>query len=176
MKKKKKRSLRKRRLSTQKLDPPFLDPSLLTQVGLSSSLIYSIKIANEYGEKENGDAPAWTSRLTSTLSPSKFAPVVLRSTRWPGAVVVSYNDKFANVYMGDGLKDLGSPAPFFAPPSLPAIQGEYVAPEDAPEILNEQIDPSIEAEAAIEAEKLAKEEAAKAQQEGGEAEEPEEDE
>jgi radial spoke head protein 4A len=89
---------------------------------------------------------------------------------------VSYNDKFANVYMGDGLKDLGSPIPAFAPPPLPAVQGEYVAPEGTPDILAEQIDPSIEAEAALEAERRAKEEAAKAQQEGGEAEEPEEDE
>ena len=127
---------------------------------------------------ENGDIPGWATRLCSTLSPSKFSPVLLRSNRWPGATVVSYNDKFANIYIGNGLKDLGNPTPKFAPPALPAIQSEYATGEGVPgnpDFLVEQMDPTIEAEAALEAERKAKEEASKREEEG-EAEEPEEEE
>ena len=104
--------------------------------------------------------------------------MTIRSSRWPGAITVAYNDKFANVYIGDGLKDLGHPVPKFAPPALGPIQTEYATGETAagnPELLIEQLDPTIEAEAELEAEKRAKEEANKAE-EGGEAEEAEEDE
>jgi radial spoke head protein 4A len=52
------------------------------------------------------DIPAWTSKISTTLSPIKYAPVALRSNIWPGAYAIGYNDKFANIYIGYGLKDL----------------------------------------------------------------------
>ncbi|KAJ1343554.1 hypothetical protein BSLG_001823 [Batrachochytrium salamandrivorans] len=73
-------------------------------------------------DEDHGDIPSWFSRVCSHLSSTKFAPIMLRSTRWPGAVVVAYNDKFANIYVGDGLKDLGSPLQRYLPPKLDQIQ------------------------------------------------------
>nr|KAJ3420715.1 Radial spoke head protein 4 A [Polyrhizophydium stewartii] len=119
-------------------------------------------------DEDHGDIPSWTARLCSPLSPSKYSPVMLRSTRWPGAAVVSYNDKFANIYVGFGLKDLGSPVQRFVPPRLPEIQREYATGEGAEgnaELLLEQLDPTIEQEKAFEDEKKAKEAEGK---EGGE--------
>ncbi|KAI8925429.1 radial spokehead-like protein [Entophlyctis helioformis] len=111
-------------------------------------------------DDEHGDLPSWISRTCSHLSPTKFSPVMLRSTRWPGATVVAYNDKFANIYMGDGLKDLGNPLQRFVPPKLGDIQKEYATGEGADgnaELLVEQTDPTIEQEKAYEDEKRAKE-------------------
>ncbi len=132
-----------------------------------------LEIAYIFFSIENGDAPAWTPRLASVLSPSKFSPVYLRSNRWPGATVISYNDKFTNIYVGDGLKDLGSPTPKFAPPLLPAVQSEFGGEtlKENPELLNEQLDPTIEQEAALEAERKAKEETEQKEEEEAEAEE-----
>ncbi|KAI9203128.1 radial spokehead-like protein [Polychytrium aggregatum] len=99
------------------------------------------------GDEDHGDIPAWTSRICSTLSPPKFTPVVMRSTRWPGAAVVAFNDKFTNIYVGDGLKDLGNPVQHFIPPKLPEIQSEYT-PLGAE--ITEQVDPTVEEEKAYE--------------------------
>ncbi|KAJ3088786.1 Radial spoke head protein 4 A [Quaeritorhiza haematococci] len=113
-------------------------------------------------DEDNGDVPSWIARACSTFSPTKFSPVVLRSTRWPGAHVVAYNDKFANVYIGDGLKDLGSPTPTFTMPQLPDIQKEYGSGVEgapgAPAEITEQNDPTLEEEKAFEEEKKKKEE------------------
>jgi radial spoke head protein 4A len=94
------------------------------------------------------------------LSPIKFSPVSLRSNKWPGANVLAYSDKFANIYIGDGLKDTGS----FKPPILGKIEKEFVPAEATPEALVEQFDPNVEAETAFEDSKKVKEDEGK---EGG---------
>jgi radial spoke head protein 4A len=109
---------------------------------------------------ETSAVPSWSSRVCSKLSPIKFSPVTLRSLRWPGASVLAYNDKFANIYIGDGLKDGGE----FAPPSLGKIEKEFVLDEANADVLFEQIDPTVEAETAFEDSKKTKDEEGK---EGG---------
>ncbi|KAJ3298750.1 Radial spoke head protein 4 A [Borealophlyctis nickersoniae] len=101
------------------------------------------------GDEDHGDIPSWAPRTCSNLSPTKFSPVTLRSCRWPGAVVVAYNDKFANVYVGDGLKDLGNPVQQFVPPPLPEVQKEYAPAEGNENELVEQIDPTVAEEKAF---------------------------
>jgi radial spoke head protein 4A len=81
--------------------------------------------------------------------------VTLKSNRWPGALVVAYNDKFANVYIGDGQKSLGNPAQNFIVPKLSEVQKEYagVSIDDGPpsvEETTEQVDPTVDEETAFE--------------------------
>jgi radial spoke head protein 4A len=81
--------------------------------------------------------------------------VTLKSNRWPGALVVAYNDKFANVYIGDGQKSLGNPAQNFIVPKLSEVQKEYAGAvvDDAPpsvEEITEQVDPTVDEEQAFE--------------------------
>jgi radial spoke head protein 4A len=81
--------------------------------------------------------------------------VTLKSNRWPGALVVAYNDKFANVYIGDGQKSLGNPAQNFVVPRLGEVQKEYVGvvgEEGVPtgEEVTEMVDPSVDEELAFE--------------------------
>ncbi|KAJ3391996.1 Radial spoke head protein 4 A [Chytriomyces hyalinus] len=147
-------------------------------------------LANDEDAAEGG--PAWVARACSTLSPVKFTPVTLRSTRWPGAMIVAYNDKFANIYVGDGHGDVGKGMGLsdgmLLPPVLPDIAKEFALIEkeenpDDPEnpILKEmgmieQKDPTVEEEDAFEEAKRAKEEEAKdAAEEGEEAAEEEEE-
>jgi hypothetical protein len=59
--------------------------------------------------------------------------------------------------MGNGLKNLGNPTPIFSPPLLPPVQSEFEVASDS-NLLDEQLDPTVEAEAALEAERKAKEE------------------
>ncbi|KAJ3260820.1 Radial spoke head protein 4 A [Boothiomyces macroporosus] len=126
-------------------------------------------------DDDHGTIPAWSSRICSQLSPTKFSPVCLRSNNWPGASAMAYNDKFANIYVGDGLKDLGNPEQHFVPPALGPIQKEYTIPEGSENILTEQLDPTVEAEEAYEEEKRAKDDEGKEEEEGGEVEEAEEE-
>ncbi len=101
------------------------------------------------------------------MSPTKFSPITLRSNRWPGASVVAYSDKFANIYVGDGLKDIGNPVQNFVPPMLGSVNKEYYIPEGGNvESLIEQIDPSVEVETAFEDAKKAKEDEGKEGEEG----------
>ena len=100
----------------------------------------------------------------------------MRSTRWPGATTVAYNDKFANIYVGDGLKDLGN-SKYFSITKLPVIQKEYAIGEGAignTEELNEQNDPTLAEEVAFEEDKKAGENEGK--EEGEENAEEEQDE
>ncbi|KAJ3005883.1 hypothetical protein HKX48_000422, partial [Thoreauomyces humboldtii] len=116
---------------------------------------------------------SWVSRLCSTLSPIKFSPVLLRCTRWPGATVVSYNDKFANVYIGDGHKDQSR----FVPPPLPPLQTEYAVEGGAGNIkdVTEQSDPTLAEETAFEEERRAREEEQQEESDDEEGEGGEED-
>lgn len=92
-----------------------------------------------------GDVTAWTIRLASPLSPTRYSPVFLRSNRWPGAYTVGYNDKFANVYVGWGVKDLTRP---YLPPALGEVQFEYGTEQGPgkPDHVTEQADPSVDDE------------------------------
>jgi radial spoke head protein 4/6 len=97
----------------------------------------------------------------------------LRSNRWPGASVVTYNDKFANIYIGDGLKDIGNPQQYFVTPALGPLQKEYgtgVENEASLELLVEQLDPTVEQEEQFELEQRGKEEDVKEEGEEGEEE------
>lgn len=98
------------------------------------------------------------------MSPIKFSPITLRSNKWPGANVLAYNDKFANIYIGDGLKDIES----FTPPLLGKIEKEFAPNEATQDLLVEQIDPTVEAETAFEDAKKAKDEEGKEGVEGEE--------
>ncbi|KAJ3387046.1 Radial spoke head protein 4 A [Entophlyctis sp. JEL0112] len=150
-------------------------------------------LANDEDPVDNGAAgPAWVARACATLAPAKFTPIVLRSTRWPGALVVAYNDKFANLYVGDGHGDVGPglalPDGSLLPPVLPDISKEFVLVEkvdnpddpDTPILketgLVEQKDPTVEEETAFEEAKKAKEEEEKEAAEEGEEEEAAEEE
>ncbi|KAJ3270098.1 Radial spoke head protein 4 A [Terramyces sp. JEL0728] len=126
-------------------------------------------------DDDHGTIAAWSTRVCSQLSPTKFSPVCLRSNYWPGAQTMAYNDKFANIYIGDGLKDLGNPEQNFVPPALGPIQKEYTIPEGVEISLSEQLDPTVEAEEAYEEEKRAKDDEGKEEQEGEEAEEGEDE-
>ncbi|KAI8819381.1 radial spokehead-like protein [Fimicolochytrium jonesii] len=109
------------------------------------------------GDEEHDGMACWVSRMCSTLSSAKFSPILLRCTRWPGATVVSYNEKFANIYVGDGHKDQTR----FVPPPLPELQKEYATGEGAAgnvEFITEQNDPSLAEETAFEEERRAREE------------------
>lgn len=87
--------------------------------------------------------------------------MTLRSNRWPGAFVVAYNDKFSNVYVGDGQKSIGNPSQNFVVPKLAEVQKEFAGAvvEGAAtfEEVTEQVDPTVEEERAFEDSLKAKE-------------------
>ncbi|ORZ31730.1 radial spokehead-like protein [Catenaria anguillulae PL171] len=93
---------------------------------------------------------SWSVRACSRLLPVKFSPVHLRSNRWPGAHAVYYNGKFACVYVGDGIKELGSTP--FTLPAVPKMRAEYAVPAKwAGKVgLTEKDDPSVADEKAFE--------------------------
>jgi hypothetical protein len=131
-----------------------------------------------------GEVSAWSTRAASSFAPSKFSPVILKPARWPGAATIAYGDKFANIYVGTGLREEGGEV---VPPSAPkrlgevqkewsfALQGDEAAVEA--EKIAEQADPTPEAEAAYEEERRAKEkgEGGEGGEEGAEGEEGEEE-
>jgi len=90
------------------------------------------------------DVPSWSIRVASNLN-AKYSPVFLKSNRWPGAVTVGYSDRFVNIYVGYGLKELSRP---YAPPKVPEEQKEY-EPSD-PNDLVELNDPTVAEEIAFE--------------------------
>ncbi|KAJ3222575.1 Radial spoke head protein 4 A [Clydaea vesicula] len=105
-------------------------------------------------DEDHGDIPSWVSRFCSVFSQTKFSPVLLRNNRWPGASVISYNDKFASIYMGDGQKNLGNPQQNFIVPKLPEIQKEFGSGVEggfgSQTDITEQVDPTLEEEKAFE--------------------------
>lgn len=136
-----------------------------------------LTMLTEDSELPGGTTP-WSVQLASKLSPVRFAPVALKSNRWPGAVTVGYNEKFANIYVGWGLKEIGRR---FVPAPLPAIQTEYGLVKPVPEEagLQEQNEVSLEDEKAyLDANKPAAAEEGNANEDGegdGEDQEEEED-
>eukprot|EP01147_Barroeca_monosierra_P008244 gene8244-832_t len=103
--------------------------------------------------------PAWSTRLSSTAHPA-FGCVRISSNRWPGAHAFAVQRKFANVYIGDGLKYLSEP---FSPQLPPPAQAEYVGND-----IFEAADPSRQEEEEFEAQQ--------AEEEEGEGDEEEDDE
>ncbi|RKP20358.1 hypothetical protein ROZALSC1DRAFT_21457 [Rozella allomycis CSF55] len=130
---------------------PETGPALLTTI--------------EQDEDVESGVPAWTIRQASHRLPMKFSVVYARSNRWPGAINIGYRDKFANIYVGDGLKYESA----WSIPSLPEVNQEYGIKQEKneetgeinfvfPLEINEQIDPTLEEETAFEEAKKAKEE------------------
>lgn len=64
---------------------------------------------------------------------------------------MAYNDKFANMYVGDGLKTLANG--YFTPTKLGDVQKEFAPSEDKPDVLVEQTEASVEQEKAYEDER-----------------------
>lgn len=125
-------------------------PPLLSNLGDDSGSVCFVSIDLQFLELP-GDLMAWSIRLCSTCAPVRYSPVCLRSNRWPGAVSIGYNDKFANIYMGWGLKETGH---VHVPAPLPPIQLEYGSSEASPDSaanIVEQADPTFEEEQATEA-------------------------
>ncbi|KAI9101096.1 radial spokehead-like protein-domain-containing protein [Phlyctochytrium arcticum] len=118
-------------------------------------------------DEDFNEHPAWSARPCSNLLPAKFSPIVLHNTRWPGSSTIAHNDKFVNIYIGDGLKDTAGVGKF-VPPTLEELQKEYVGDDCV-----EAIDPTVAEEQAFEEERKAKEE--EAEEGSGEEGEAEED-
>jgi len=76
--------------------------------------------ANEDSEVQK--QPAWT-----TKSIPDYNINIVRSVRWPGAVVVEKGGKFCNIYVGDLCKNGDS---FFNPTEPPAVLGDPNDPEE----------------------------------------------
>lgn len=102
---------------------------------------------------------AWTSKVVGDPqpynappgkegAPTTYSVNVLRSLRWPGAVTVAQNSKFANIYVGYGLKKGDTCFNPVEPPEImrdPADQLEM--PEPTPLVAPEQLpEPDTEAE------------------------------
>ena len=60
-----------------------------------------------------------------------YAVNVIKSLRWPGAVTVSQNSKFASIYVGYGLKR-GDVC--FNPTEPPEVQRDPVDQNEQPEV------------------------------------------
>ena len=83
---------------------------------------------------------AWLSKIVGDIQPYNqlppkegtvtYAVNVLKSLRWPGAVTVAQNGKFANIYVGHGLKrgDVS-----FNPTEPPEVQRDPVDLVEQPE-------------------------------------------
>lgn len=115
-----------------------------------------------------GKHDAWTVRQSTSLS--RYSIVTARSNRWPGAYAyansVGTSVKFANIYVGFGLKY--SPEPY-SPPFPPAPQVEPPRP-------TETVDPTVAQEDELAALIKAQEQPEEEKEEGEEGEEGEEEE
>ena len=97
-----------------------IDPSIETQVdrmrGIAEDEGYKVK----EGEGENAneiDLKYWKVKVVGDQmvhnrangDPITHAVVLVRNTRWPGTLCVWKEEKFANIYVGFGIKAIGSP-------------------------------------------------------------------
>ena len=98
------------------------------------------------------DAPvqtqdAWISKVAGdpqVYGSSCYATNVLQSARWPGAVTVSKNGKYCNIYVGDVIKRGDA---MFNPCEPPMILEEPEEPEEQPEPQGKEEAPKAEAPA-----------------------------
>ena len=96
-----------------------IDPSIETQVdrlkGINEDEGYKVK----EGEGENAeekDYKFWKVKVVgdtimhnrSNGDPITHAVVIVRNQRWPGTLTVWKEEKFANIYVGFGIKAVGS--------------------------------------------------------------------
>ncbi|KAJ3338512.1 Radial spoke head protein 4 A [Gonapodya sp. JEL0774] len=148
----------------------------------------------EDGEIAAG-VPAFSIRMCSTFHTVKYSPIHLASNRWPGAHTIAYQDRFANVYVGDGVKAITNTHGYHIPEGLPECAKEWVDKDKKEEeeeekdkedlsvegegkakvnlgVLVEQVEPTLEQEKAAEEDKAAKD----AEKEEAEAEGKEEEE
>jgi hypothetical protein len=58
-------------------------------------------------------------KLDKEESAKSYATLVMKSTRWPGAVTVSKGGKFTSIYVGYGMKRGGSS---FNPEEPPVVE------------------------------------------------------
>jgi len=59
--------------------------------------------------------------------------MIIKSLQWPGAVTVSKGGKYANIYMGYGLKHLDTPWNPISPPNvIPDPDAKIEKPEPTP--------------------------------------------
>ena len=95
----------------------------------------------------NEDAPytglefSWLSKIVGDAQPynqlppkegtTTYAVNVLKSLRWPGALTVSQNGKFASIYVGNGLKR-GDVC--FNPTEPPEVQRDPIDQTENPEV------------------------------------------
>ncbi|KAI7813508.1 radial spoke head protein 6 homolog A [Triplophysa rosa] len=89
------------------------------------------------------DTSPWSSMTSSNLIP-QFCIAVVRSNLWPGAYAYVNGKKFGNIYIGWGMKYLGTA---YTPVMPPQPQSEYPS---GPEI-TEALDPTVEEEQALKA-------------------------
>ncbi|XP_056601076.1 radial spoke head protein 6 homolog A [Triplophysa dalaica] len=89
------------------------------------------------------DTSPWSSMTSSSLIP-QFCIAVVRSNLWPGAYAYVNGKKFGNIYLGWGMKYLGTA---YTPVMPPLPQSEYPS---GPEI-TEALDPTVEEEQALKA-------------------------
>ena len=97
-----------------------IDPSIETQVdrmrGITEDEGYKVK----EGEGENAneiDLKYWKVKVVGDQmvhnrangDPITHAVVLVKNTRWPGTLCVWKEEKFANIYVGFGIKAIGSP-------------------------------------------------------------------
>jgi radial spoke head protein 4A len=87
----------------------------------------------------------WTFRVGPGGSGSSGTSVVVaRSLQWPGAIAVSSNRKFSNIYVGSGLAFEVKPLPY-SPPLPSAIQQEWAPTEESIQLVDQddvRVDPT----------------------------------
>ncbi|CDW87426.1 UNKNOWN [Stylonychia lemnae] len=111
----------------------------LGKLAESDPVLERFKTLNEDGPMP-GLETAWLSKVVGDIQPYNQLPPkegqvsysvnVLRSLRWPGAITVAQNGKFANIYVGHGLKrgDVS-----FNPTEPPDVQKDPVDQLEQPE-------------------------------------------
>lgn len=124
-----------------------IDPSIENQVERMKSISEDEGYKVKEGEGENAnevDKKYWKVKVVGDQmvhnraegEPIIHAIVLIRNMRWPGTLTVWKEGKFANIYVGFGIKATDSP---YSPTQLKRIDND---PEDA----NEQREPNPEKE------------------------------
>jgi len=115
----------------------------MTAVAESDSTVDRYRGINEDAPVFTGMESSWTSKLVGDQQPynqlppkdgtTTYAVNVLKSLRWPGALTVAQNGKFASVYVGYGLKR-GDVC--FNPTEPPEVQKDPSDQNENPEVKN----------------------------------------
>lgn len=92
-------------------------------------------------EADEGKLKPGLWRFSTTPKGTQHCASVAISMQWPGSVSVAQKKKFANIYVGWGMKQLPE---LYAPPPPPAINTEYVSGFNAEEAEEDERDPTLE--------------------------------